>query len=176
MMEKKVPTFHLTRAVVCCILVLFSFAILFVWAAGLEAGNNFRSRSAPRNPDWRVGIFGGRLCVSHGVFVWPVQSLQSRNEIGDVFLSKKIDFLGFEVNCYSTKYVNPNDIRHGPVDGQVVMIPLWMIALASSVYPALTFARFARRRLHNRKGNCQVCCYDLTGNESGVCPECGTRT
>jgi hypothetical protein len=29
----------------------------------------------------------------------------------------------------------------------------------------------ARRRA---RGHCAVCGYDLTGNESGVCPECGT--
>ena len=34
----------------------------------------------------------------------------------------------------------------------------------------------ARRRRRRRKGWCIPCGYDLTGNESGVCPECGSKT
>lgn len=33
-----------------------------------------------------------------------------------------------------------------------------------------------RRQRETRSGHCQVCAYDLTGNISGVCPECGTAT
>ena len=31
-----------------------------------------------------------------------------------------------------------------------------------------------RARHRRREGRCMTCGYDLTGNESGVCPECGT--
>jgi len=31
-----------------------------------------------------------------------------------------------------------------------------------------------RRDPRRRAGHCRSCGYDLTGNESGVCPECGT--
>jgi hypothetical protein len=33
-----------------------------------------------------------------------------------------------------------------------------------------------RRRRREDAGRCEKCLYDLTGNESGVCPECGTPT
>ena len=42
---------------------------------------------------------------------------------------------------------------------------LWM-------YPRLPFTRRRWRRKH---GLCVTCGYDLTGNESGVCPECGVE-
>ena len=32
------------------------------------------------------------------------------------------------------------------------------------------------RRLAEELGVCLICSYDLTGNESGICPECGTPT
>jgi hypothetical protein len=32
-----------------------------------------------------------------------------------------------------------------------------------------------RRRWRRRRGRCEQCGYDLTGNKSGVCPECGHR-
>lgn len=34
--------------------------------------------------------------------------------------------------------------------------------------------RFARRRRRMRENRCLRCDYDLRGNQSGVCPECGT--
>ena len=33
----------------------------------------------------------------------------------------------------------------------------------------------ARRELLRSQGRCLSCGYDLTGNASGTCPECGTR-
>lgn len=33
--------------------------------------------------------------------------------------------------------------------------------------------RVLRQLLHRRKGCCRACGYDLTGNTTGVCPECG---
>lgn len=47
------------------------------------------------------------------------------------------------------------------------------------VYPLCTrVQRYARRwldlRMLYRQGKCPVCGYDLQGNVSGVCPECGT--
>lgn len=41
-------------------------------------------------------------------------------------------------------------------------------------YPVFTIWRERRRRRRRRPGCCVHCLYDLTGNESGVCPECGT--
>ncbi len=40
---------------------------------------------------------------------------------------------------------------------------------------AFLTASFLRRPVKGA-GRCQQCGYDLTGNESGVCPECGTKT
>ena len=38
----------------------------------------------------------------------------------------------------------------------------------------ITFQLWRRARRHP-PGRCQECAYDLTGNVSGVCPECGTK-
>jgi len=52
------------------------------------------------------------------------------------------------------------------------IIPFWLIQ-ATLLIPIfiLTRSRFKSRR----PGHCQTCGYDLTGNTSGVCPECGHR-
>lgn len=41
-------------------------------------------------------------------------------------------------------------------------------------YPVFAILRERRRRRRRRPGCCAHCLYDLTGNRSGVCPECGT--
>ena len=51
------------------------------------------------------------------------------------------------------------------------IIPLWTPFLACLVPSLIGWFR-------NRKpppGHCQDCSYDLTGNVSGVCPECGAK-
>lgn len=46
-----------------------------------------------------------------------------------------------------------------------------------AAYPALAFIRGPlRRHRRRRKGLCLKCAYDLKGNVSGVCPECGKKT
>ena len=58
-----------------------------------------------------------------------------------------------------------------------VFCPPWFIVGLLAAYPALTLARASLRRWRGRRrrrGLCAKCSYDLTGNASGVCPECGT--
>jgi hypothetical protein len=50
-------------------------------------------------------------------------------------------------------------------------IPLWIPFVIIAVPTGLAW-RAARRRI--RPGCCRECGYDLTGNVSGVCPECAT--
>jgi hypothetical protein len=52
--------------------------------------------------------------------------------------------------------------------------PLWAPFVLFAGYPTVAFLRGpARRYRRRRKGLCAECGYDLTGNVSGVCPECG---
>ena len=56
---------------------------------------------------------------------------------------------------------------------RVWVFPQWPLVLAAALPPAV--GAFRRRR-HARVpiNACRTCGYDLTGNVSGVCPECGT--
>ena len=51
-------------------------------------------------------------------------------------------------------------------------LPLWILFVVVTVP---TFILWRRDRRHPR-GHCQRCGYDLTGNVSGRCPECGEAT
>ena len=94
---------------------------------------------------------------------------------------------------WSVRYLRGIDLRSGPdptfalhLRGWVanleyggscsfVDVPLWVLFLILAAYPTLAFFRGPLRRWRRRrKGLCRKCSYDLTGNESGVCPECGS--
>jgi hypothetical protein len=54
-------------------------------------------------------------------------------------------------------------------------LPLWMPFVLLAAYPAMAFVRGPLRYYRRRgRGLCVKCGYDLTGNVSGVCSECGT--
>ncbi|HUU97923.1 MAG TPA: hypothetical protein VM487_19475 [Phycisphaerae bacterium] len=52
-----------------------------------------------------------------------------------------------------------------------VVLPLWIPVVALAI--PTTFLWWRDRRV--AIAHCQSCGYDLTGNVSGVCPECGMR-
>jgi hypothetical protein len=54
---------------------------------------------------------------------------------------------------------------------QSMSLPLWMPLVLVAVPTAVLWWR-DRRRVP--PGHCQRCGYDLTGNTSGICPECGS--
>ncbi|MCC6360160.1 MAG: hypothetical protein IT450_15555 [Phycisphaerales bacterium] len=59
------------------------------------------------------------------------------------------------------------------LNDEVVIMPLWVIAGVLMAWPALAlFVAWLKRRMR-RAGLCRSCGYDLTGNVSGACPECG---
>ena len=60
---------------------------------------------------------------------------------------------------------------------EYLLADLVLYALAAVLATAciLDYRRHLRLREHARKGLCPRCGYSLTGNVSGVCPECGTR-
>ena len=59
---------------------------------------------------------------------------------------------------------------------QAIWIPLWMPLAFFACYPAIAFIRGPLRRWRRRRaGLCTRCAYNLTGNQSGLCPECGIK-
>lgn len=53
-------------------------------------------------------------------------------------------------------------------------VPLWLPMLVFGIWPLIVFARKLSRDQLRRTGQaCFSCSYDLRGNESGRCPECG---
>ncbi len=58
----------------------------------------------------------------------------------------------------------------------VIRAPLWSLVAFFATYPTIAFIRGPLRTWRRRRrGRCVSCGYDLTGNVSGVCPECGNE-
>jgi 4-amino-4-deoxy-L-arabinose transferase-like glycosyltransferase len=56
--------------------------------------------------------------------------------------------------------------------GWTVAVPHWLFCIIFLALPALWLRRHRRERRQIADG-CRSCGYNLTGNVSGVCPECG---
>ena len=52
-----------------------------------------------------------------------------------------------------------------------VIVPLWIPPVVLAIPTYILW----RRDRRYPPGHCQECGYNLTGNVSGVCPECGTK-
>ena len=78
---------------------------------------------------------------------------------------------------YFRSYIPPDAVwvpRTRPATHTIAFpmrLPFALFALAPATYFAAGVLRRWRRR---QRGECVACGYNLTGNVSGVCPECGT--
>ena len=72
-------------------------------------------------------------------------------------------FLGFSVHRFLLPGI--------PME---VVAPLWAVAAAAAVLPAVALRRWRRERKQRHHGHCTSCGYDLRATP-GRCPECGTQ-
>jgi len=58
---------------------------------------------------------------------------------------------------------------------RTLVLPFWTVVAVLGLWPLAAILRSPkhRREARRRRGLCTQCGYDLTGNMSGVCPECG---
>jgi predicted Zn-ribbon and HTH transcriptional regulator len=70
---------------------------------------------------------------------------------------------------------SPYQLGAGRWRCRLVAVPFWIPALAVVTSIAVLWYPDLRTWLHHPPGHCKACGYDLTGNESGACPECGVE-
>ncbi len=82
--------------------------------------------------------------------------------------------LGWELDTRSPHVMTWSPTYNSGPTSFSVGLPLWIPFLLVAIPTALLWWRDGRRI--PPCGHCQKCGYDLTGNVSGVCPECGEKT
>lgn len=60
-----------------------------------------------------------------------------------------------------------------PFAGQTPGLVLWMVGMAAMAADVVMLLLWPQRPAWTRPGHCVHCGYDLTGNATGRCPECG---
>jgi len=88
--------------------------------------------------------------------------------------SRSILSMTYSEFSFITSPQNNSDFR---LHFRCLETPAWLPVLLFSTYPIFSFVHGPLLRFRRlRRGLCVKCKYDLEGNTSGTCPECGTAT
>ncbi|UCC31619.1 MAG: hypothetical protein JSU86_04940 [Phycisphaerales bacterium] len=160
------------RKIVIIVLTLAATSTASLWLAGFSLRAPFDFLPATNRVHLvRVGIVFGNM---HVLIYTPARE-EPR------YGSSHSRILGFEFywtehyDHFSFRDKGGTDGTWTNVRGMCFRLPGWLLALLLAAYPAASAIPTLRRRRRRRKGLCVSCAYDLTGNVSGVCPECGAK-
>jgi len=159
--------------VMLCMLLFALWLASGWWGYSLTRLTGTDSPSTPgyyRDQAWEIGISSGRITVQRTPAVeyganpewfWSWSWNEPRSTIhapssGAPHWLWRFDHATFQMRV------------NGP---QFYWIPLWLPFLLIALPTGFLFWSDHRRRM--RAGCCGKCGYDLTGNSSGTCPECG---
>jgi len=120
-----------------------------------------------------IGIQSWSLFLSMAYSLSPSAPIGSGREI----FSLRIDEFDFTVaNQTSFSYAGPDGSEsfYGLIRTVDLKIPIVFVCILLMAYPGISLLR-GHLRISTRQslGLCLSCGYDLTSNESGICPECG---
>lgn len=114
----------------------------------------------------RLWVYRGCLEVAQTHHVDPAATVEDRDVRFGEF-SVKRTLWGSGCNRYG---LSTTRVR------RALRVPLWALFIALSGYPTIALVCGPLRRWRRRRhALCLKCGYDLTGNISGTCPECGSK-
>jgi hypothetical protein len=144
---------------VVCLLIVAAFAVRFVGVLF------YYPQFVPQHLDRLLAFYlvEGSLGVRIG------EAVPSFNRYG---LSFRNDFSKKKTWKAWAWYQRPRLVLNSPSKDSYAFVPLWVPFLLVFIPTAYLWYRDRR---HIPPGHCQRCGYDLTRNESGRCPECGTE-
>jgi hypothetical protein len=137
--------------------VITSLLIVLAWTASLRWDCGYAADRASHGD--RFGVYIAASCL--GLFYMPSEPQLPRGWIvrpaNSVVLARQLR--------WKPEYVNARGLTF-------LDVPLWIPFLLVAIPTAYLCWR-DRRRIP--PGHCRKCGYNLTGNVSGVCPECGVK-
>lgn len=129
-----------------------------------------------------IGVVSGGvfLCLlvssyfyEYGVYVRPISFFFRDSSFTFAIENSEFERTSFWKDRGSLRFRWKPIYRRSNVMGtSFILVPLWIPTVV-----ALVMAAFVHRKAKLKpSGHCGKCGYSLTGNTSGVCPECGVRT
>jgi len=132
------------------------------WGVSLDSSDGTTTFVLIRAADWRLSReSGGNLGLAH-----ELQVVDYRPDLPAPGAGR----LGFGRRTMTIS-LEQGDLKPIAVV-RTFAVPDWFICLLIAALPATCALKGGAGRVHPRQ--CLACGYDLTGNTSGVCPECGT--
>ena len=99
---------------------------------------------------------------------WIRSPIEGYDEIQDRFSWKFGGFWFFQFDGFSAGGLGANSFT---ASGRTFVMPDWFLIGLFALLPLWALRSI---RLRGLKNHCRSCGYNLTGNTSGICPECGT--
>ena len=113
-----------------------------------------------------IAAMDGRIAVTRLVTTWkPVDESMATSWF--------VDAMSSEGALWFAPRPGLNLDYHPMPPHFVLTIPIWLIVMPFAVVLGLLSIPWWRRLRRRWRGCCLDCGYDLTGNVSGACPECG---
>jgi len=167
------------RRLVVSILVLTTMIALVAWLNEVELsypGNRLLSTEVTELVVFNEGI--GYYVGTNGQSIVLVRIEEISRSLDQIAFPAADFFPGTGYAYFEMPAESMPSLGQSVIDCaayHVVSMEHWFIAICSAIYPIIFFIRSYRCR-RARRGvlqPCVQCGYDLQGNQSGVCPECG---
>jgi hypothetical protein len=166
------------RRAAISILVFLALATVAAWLAGLATRTYYLSADFEKH-SLVLRINGGQAEIAYfdgscfgKLHPFPLGLTYAYR----LFPALPPDMFGYGPSGKSFYYWKPR-LSTMPQLTAIIGFPLWAPLLIFGTYPsiALILSPHWRRRYRRERRLCLHCGYDLTGNVSNVCPECGTQ-
>jgi len=159
------------RKTIIVALMLATMATAGLWIASRMVTNKYAARADGQdrhgfNMFYRFpGGSVGCMSVEGEIIGMSITLLQS----GEAVQECRYYLGGFQLLIHAVPPVSENRFQM-----RALYIPFWFPLILFAAYPVIAFIHGSLRRRYRRNhGLCLHCGYNLTGNVTGICSECG---
>jgi hypothetical protein len=157
---------------------LLLLLIMICWRTNVTSDNLYWQLPVPGNLRFNLRI-AGVLTSPHGVELYvkncsipnPRHKLSWESGQAGGIVGPDWKYLGFQIHWWE----QPARGMASYYSERVFVLPYWFLCLLLALYP-IWWTKWMAEQLKRKRleaGECLTCGYNLTGNVSGICPECG---
>ena len=161
-------------------------SLLLCIATGALWVRSYSSWDSVDSPPWKGRSYGAasvrgvvRLYTIHWLISLPDAEWRRTSRLTSGSISPGVGaFWDAEKAPYGLRtgrwVITVGDSTNPVAEERFIVISDWLLVVILGALPVVWFRHWRRSRRDRRLGCCHFCGYNLTGNTSRVCPECGT--